>query len=74
MIDSTGGFGEGSWTRDGDKWLIKTTTVLQEGKKAATTYVLTRVDADTLTLQARDRSVDGHELPNTKEVRLKRVK
>jgi uncharacterized protein (TIGR02246 family) len=74
MIDSTGGFGEGSWTRDGDKWVIKTSTVLQDGKKAAATHVLTRVDADTLTLQARDRSVDGHELPATKEVRLKRVK
>ena len=74
LFDSTGGFGEGSWTQDGKKWSLKTTTVLQDGKKAAATYVLTRVDADTIALQARDRSVDGKAVPDTKEVKLKRAK
>jgi len=73
-FDATGGFGEGAWTRDGKKWVVKTTSTLQDGKKAAATYILTHVDADTLTLQGKDRSEDGKELPDTKVVKLKRVR
>jgi uncharacterized protein (TIGR02246 family) len=74
IIDASGGFGEGTWTHDGKKWSLKTTSVLQGGQKAEATYVLTRVDADTFTLQARDRSVGGKTLPDTKEVKMKRVR
>jgi uncharacterized protein (TIGR02246 family) len=74
IFDAAGGFGEGAWTRDGNKWVVKTSSVQQDGKKAAATYIVTRADADTLALQARDRVVDGKSLPDTKEVRLTRVK
>jgi uncharacterized protein (TIGR02246 family) len=74
VFDASGGFGEGTWAQDGKKWVVKTTSVLQDGKKAAATYVLTPVDADTLTLQAKDRSEDGKPVPDSKEIRLKRVK
>jgi uncharacterized protein (TIGR02246 family) len=74
IFDATGGFGEGSWTRDGDRWVVKTTSVLQDGKKATATFHLGRVDADTLRLQARDRTVDGKAVPDTREFKLKRVK
>jgi uncharacterized protein (TIGR02246 family) len=74
VFDETGGFGEGSWSQDGQKWVVKTTSVLRDGKKASATYVLAPVDADTITLQARDRSVNGKKLPDTKEVKMKRIK
>jgi uncharacterized protein (TIGR02246 family) len=74
IFDATGGFGEGTWSQDGKKWVLKTNSVLQSGKKASATYVLTPVDADTIALQARDRMEDGNKLPDTKEVKLKRVK
>jgi uncharacterized protein (TIGR02246 family) len=74
IFDAAGGFGEGSWTRDGDGWVIKTRSVLQDGKNATATFFLRRVDADTLTLQARDRTVDGKPAPDTPEFKLKRVK
>jgi uncharacterized protein (TIGR02246 family) len=74
IFDATGGFGEGSWTRDGKKWIVKTTSVLQDGKKTSATYVLTPIDADTISLQSRDRSEDGKPVPDTKEIKLKRVK
>src|SRR5262245_17332458 len=56
-FDSDGGFGEGAWTRDGDRWTIKTTSVLRDGKKVSATNVVTRVDADTITWQSTDRTV-----------------
>jgi uncharacterized protein (TIGR02246 family) len=73
-FDDTGAFGEGTWTNDGDKWVIKSTTVLQDGKKATATYILGHVDADTITLEVKDRTADGNALPDVKEVKLKRLK
>jgi hypothetical protein len=74
IIDATGAFGEGHWTADGKKWVVKTTVVLPDGKKAMATFVLSSIDAHTIVLQSQDRSVDGSKLPDTKEVKLKRVK
>jgi uncharacterized protein (TIGR02246 family) len=74
IFDAAGGFGESAWTRDGDKWTMKTTSVLQDGKTATATFHLARVDADTLTLQAKARTVDGTSVPDTPEFKLKRVK
>jgi uncharacterized protein (TIGR02246 family) len=73
-FDNNGGFGEGSWTKDGNKWVIKTTAVQQDGKKATATNTLTQVDADTASWQSTDRTVDGKPLPDIKEIKLKRVK
>ncbi len=73
IFDAAGGFGEGSWTKDGDRWVIKTSSVRQDGKKATATIVLGRGDANTLTLQAKDRTVGGEAIPDTKEFKLKRV-
>lgn len=74
IFDAAGGFGEGGWSRDRDKWVIKTTSVHQDGKNATATFYLGRVDADTLTLQAKDRTVDGKPIPDTKEFKLKRAR
>jgi uncharacterized protein (TIGR02246 family) len=74
IFDVTGGFGEGSWSSDGKKWTVKTASVLADGKKATATYVLTAVDADTLTLQARDRTEDGAKVPDSKEIKMSRAK
>jgi uncharacterized protein (TIGR02246 family) len=74
-FDANGGFGEGSWTREGNnKWVINTKAVLPEGKKASATLVVTRLDADTIGLQSKERAVDGAAVPDTKEIKLKRVK
>ncbi len=74
IFDAAGGFGEGAWSKDGKQWVIKTSSVRQDGKKAAATYVLTAVDEDSITLQGKDRTVDGNTEPDTKVIKLKRVK
>jgi uncharacterized protein (TIGR02246 family) len=73
-FDSMGGFGEGSWTKDGDKFVIKSNAVLQDGRKMAATNVVTRVDANTISWQGKDRTLDGKPIPDMKEVKMKRVK
>ena len=73
-FDSNGGFGEGSWTKDGDKWVVKSNSVLPDGKKVTATSIVKQVDADTVTWQSTDRTLDGKALPEIKEIKMKRVK
>jgi hypothetical protein len=74
IFDAAGGFGEGEWTKEDGKWIMKTTSVQQDGKPAAMTIHLGPVDANTIRLQGTNRNVDGQTLPDTKEFQLKRVK
>lgn len=72
-FDSSGGFGEGVWTQDGNRWTIKTTTNLRDGKKISAVNLVTRVDHHHLTWQSTKRSLDGKPLPDTEVVKMKRV-
>jgi uncharacterized protein (TIGR02246 family) len=72
-FDDTGAFGEGEWTKDGDAWIIKNSMTLQDGKQTTATLVIKPVDPDTISLQVKDRTLDGNALPEGKEVKLKRV-
>ena len=73
-FETNGGYGEGAWTRDGNRWVIKSTAVLRDGKKLAATNIITYIDADTMSWQAKDRTEDGKPLPDVKEIKMKRVK
>jgi uncharacterized protein (TIGR02246 family) len=73
MFDGNGGFGEGTWFQAGKKWLAKTSSILHDGKKMDATFVFTPIDDNTIGFQMKDRSEDGTKLPDTKEMKLKRV-
>jgi uncharacterized protein (TIGR02246 family) len=74
-FESSGGFAEATWTREGDnKWIINSRGVLQDGTKLIATHIITRVDADTFTWQSKERAADGKPLPDVKEIKMKRVK
>jgi uncharacterized protein (TIGR02246 family) len=74
-FETNGGFGEATWTADGpNKWVSKATGVVREGKKVTATHTLTRLDADTVTWQATERTEDGKALPDIKPIKFKRVK
>jgi uncharacterized protein (TIGR02246 family) len=69
-----GGFGESTWKQDGDKWTSKSTGVTRDGKKHTATNILTRIDADTMSWESKNRTEDGKDLPDIKPIRMKRVK
>ncbi len=71
-FDFEGGYGEGFWTVDGNKLIIKNTSVTREGKKLAATNTVTRIDADTVSWQSSERTEDGKPLPDIKEIKMKR--
>ena len=72
VFDSQGGFGEGYWTRDGDRWLIKAEGVRQDGKPASATNIITRMGKDRIGWQSVDRTLGGAAIAGIDEFTLVR--
>ncbi len=72
VFDSEGGFGEGTWTRDGDQWIVKSTGVTRNGKHASATHIITRVSKDRMTRETKDRIVGGELTPDVPEFTITR--
>ena len=68
VFDSEGGFAEGVWTRQGNRWIVKMTGVTREGKPASSTNVTTHVSKDRMTWQSRDRVVGGEAMPDSEQI------
>ncbi len=60
-FDSEGGFGEGRWGGDGERWVIKHTATRPEGTTVSATNVMVRERPDLVRWTSTDRYV-GHEL------------
>lgn len=71
-FDSSGGFGEAVWTRDGNRWISKTTGVTQDGRVLSATNILTRVGQDHALYQSRDRITGGVAVPDIGEIPIVR--
>ena len=71
-ISSDGGFGENIWIRDGNRWLVKATATLADGSEISSTNVLTPVDANTFTLESKDRTDNGEHRADLPQITLKR--
>ncbi len=72
MFDSDGGFGDGTWSKQDNHWVVKFSQVLPDGRKAAATNIYTLVDADTFTWRSIGRKVGDEFLPNIDEVKVVR--
>jgi len=72
LFDSDGGFGEGNWVPDGDKWIIEANSVRPNGKLVKETHVITFLDQDQMSLETVDRTLDGQPLPDVKEIVARR--
>ena len=72
IFDSEGGFGEGAWIKDGNRWSVKTSFVLASGERASAVNEYTIVDADTYRWQSVDREIGGELQPNIPEVTVVR--
>ena len=70
MFDSDGGFGEGTWSKKGNRWMIEFRQVLPDGRKASATNIYTMINNNTITWQSIGREVDGHFLPNIGPVKV----
>lgn len=64
MFDSDGGYGEGKWTKKDDNWIVETTYVTPDGKKASAVNIYSDIEKDSYTWESTGRQVEGEILPN----------
>ena len=62
-FDSEGGYGEGRWSRDGNRWVIKHTGVRPDGVTASATHTMTQERPDLVRWSSTDRVVGGDNVP-----------
>lgn len=73
MFDSDGGFGEGVWTKDNDRWVVTMEQTLPDGGAASATNVYTLGDENSFTWHSFQRTLNGETLPNLHDIQIVRV-
>lgn len=68
VFDTEGGFGEGTWRRVGNQWIVETTFTLSDGLQGSATNVYTPLDDDNYAWKSVDRQIDGELQPDVEEV------
>jgi uncharacterized protein (TIGR02246 family) len=72
-FDSDGSFGEGTWSKNGDDWLVRMGHTQWDGQVTSGTQVITRVDKNTVTVQSIGSEVDGEPVPASEPVTVRRI-
>lgn len=72
IFDSEGAYGEGTWSRDGDNWVLKCTGVMADGQTASSTSIYTPVNEHTMTWQSVDHEIGGVRQPDSEIVTIVR--
>jgi len=73
-FDRGGSYGEATWSRDGKKWILDSSSVLDDGGVMSATHIITPIDRDTFTFQSVNRTLDGEAASDIPPVRVTRVK
>ncbi len=68
VFDSDGGFAEGEWTKEGERWIVRMTATLPDGRRGSATSIIRMINEDRFGWQRINRVVDGELLPNLDEV------
>jgi uncharacterized protein (TIGR02246 family) len=67
VFDSEGGHGSGLWSRAGDRWVIKSSGVLPDGRLATATHTLTKVNSNSARWSSVERTVGDRVVPDRAE-------
>jgi uncharacterized protein (TIGR02246 family) len=67
IFDSEGGHGEGYFTREGNRWMVKVEGVRQDGHAVTATNIITRIGKDRMGWQSVDRTLGGSSIPGVDE-------
>jgi uncharacterized protein (TIGR02246 family) len=74
MFDSNGGFAQGSWKKDGNRWTIELGGVTPVGETAKATQTITGVDADTFTFESKNRMKGEETVDDVPLLEMQRVR
>jgi uncharacterized protein (TIGR02246 family) len=72
VFDTGGGFGEGTMSRDGDRWVIKGKGVRSDGNSVTVTNVIILLNKDRMRWESLDRTLGGAAVPDKQQFFLVR--
>lgn len=72
VFDSHGGFSEGCFHRDGDRWVVTTSGVTPDGQLAAATMSFQSIDDHRMICETTDRFVGGQRIVDAESLTLVR--
>jgi uncharacterized protein (TIGR02246 family) len=73
-FDGEGGYSEGQWTREGNRWLVRESGYTPDGDRTTAENTITKVAADRLTFESNSRTLDGEPQPGIGRIEINRVK
>jgi uncharacterized protein (TIGR02246 family) len=73
-FDDEGGFSEGRWTREGNRWLQRETGVTPDGSHTAADNTFSKFSNDRFTWESNNRTLDGLPQPGIGRIEINRVK
>lgn len=73
VFDSDGGFGQNTWSKRGDDWIISAKGTLADGGRASAVNIIHPIDENSYTWSSTNRDVDGEMLPDVEDVKMIRV-
>lgn len=73
-FDDEGGFSQGAWTRQGQRWLLRETGVTPDGSRTGAEDTFTRISDDRFTWESNNRTLDGDPQPGIARIEINRVK
>jgi uncharacterized protein (TIGR02246 family) len=73
-FDGEGGYADGYWTRDGDRWLLRETGVTPDGNRTSADNTFTKLAADRFTWESSNRTLNGEPQPGISRIEIHRVK
>jgi uncharacterized protein (TIGR02246 family) len=72
-FDSDGGYGSGRWKQDGNRWVVESTGITQNGETASATQTITPKNDKSFTVQATNRQIGGQPQENSPEITMQRM-
>ena len=73
-FDDEGGFSQGRWTRDSQRWLLRETGVTPDGNRTGAENTFTKISDDRFTWESNNRTLDGDPQPGIARIEITRVK
>lgn len=73
-FDGEGGFSEGRWTRDGNRWLVRDSGCSPDGSRVTSDQVFERLNENEAAWSAYNRTLDGEPMPSISRIHIQRTK
>ncbi|RBP48178.1 uncharacterized protein (TIGR02246 family) [Roseimicrobium gellanilyticum] len=73
-FDSEGGFSQGTFTSEGNRWLLRETGVTPDGHRTTGDSTITKASDTRFTWESANRTLDGEPQPGIRPIEVNRVK